>query len=143
MAGPQRTCPTLKIEGTWRRSVLDWSELDGGHHREVLDWHRSLLALRKEYPELTSGSRERDLGVAYDEAARWLIVRRGRVVLACNFGAVAQTLDTSVVAPAVAGPGGRPARGTVGVILASSPDAAAHRLVLTVPGDSVVIGRLQ
>jgi maltooligosyltrehalose trehalohydrolase len=71
---------------TFERSKLDWSELDEQPHADLLEWHRSLIALRREWPELTDGRLD-GVEVDYDEAGRWLVVRRGRVTVACNFGA--------------------------------------------------------
>lgn len=38
---------------TFRRSVLDWSEPEGGDHARLLDLYRRLARLRRERPELT------------------------------------------------------------------------------------------
>jgi len=72
--------------GTFERSRLDWAELDKDGHRELLDWHRRLIALRRARPELTDPWLT-SVRVAYDEDARWLVVYRGGLAVACNLAA--------------------------------------------------------
>lgn len=80
---------------TFRRSKLDWAEpypgadagdaSAGSPHTRMLDWYRSLLALRKARPEITDpylpGTR-----VEIDEEARTVFVHRGDLVIAVNLG---------------------------------------------------------
>jgi maltooligosyltrehalose trehalohydrolase len=61
---------------TFRRSKLDWSEVDGDGHRDVLHWYRRLIVLRRQRPELTDPRLHR-VEVAYDDEARWAVVTRG------------------------------------------------------------------
>jgi len=106
---------------TFERSVLRWSELAEAGHAALLDWYRSLIALRKARPELAPsvvGSAEVD----HDGAAGWLVVRRGAIAVAVNLGAEAQVVP-------VAGE----------VLLASSPDVGTEPGGLVLPPDSVVI----
>ncbi|MGH4002162.1 MAG: DUF3459 domain-containing protein, partial [Pseudonocardiaceae bacterium] len=77
--------PDPQAPETFARSTLDWSELDKPAHRDLLDWHRQLIALRRRLPDLTNP----DLSAAqttFDEDAGWLVVHRGRVTIACNLG---------------------------------------------------------
>src|SRR3954454_4475787 len=39
---------------TFRRSQLNWDEVDTSPHRELLDWHRRLIQLRKSQPDLSN-----------------------------------------------------------------------------------------
>lgn len=95
---------------TCRRSVLDWSEPDRPYHRDLLEWHRALLALRRSRPELND-PRLTATDVEYgDGEARWLIMRRGGVRVAVNLG------SPPVVLP-VPAHGGAPPR----LLLASDP----------------------
>ncbi|HZB50803.1 MAG TPA: malto-oligosyltrehalose trehalohydrolase, partial [Mycobacteriales bacterium] len=76
---------------TFRRSRLDWSEVDGGKHAELLEWHRRLIAVRRQRPELSDPWLD-SVDVAYDEDARWLVVTRGALRVAVNLAAERQTL---------------------------------------------------
>jgi maltooligosyltrehalose trehalohydrolase len=73
---------------TVEASRLDWAELDKQPHRSILEWHRALIALRGAEPDLITGA----TSVTYDEAARWLVVRRGRLAVVCNLAGSAQTV---------------------------------------------------
>ncbi|KAB2351631.1 malto-oligosyltrehalose trehalohydrolase [Actinomadura rudentiformis] len=121
--------PDPQAVDTYRRSILDWAEPGKPPHREMLEWHRSLIALRHAWPDLTD-PRLSEVDVAYDEEARWLVVRRGRLTVAANLG-------TGAARPPVTG---------TRVILASDPavhldrsGAGAAGAGLTLPGASVAI----
>ena len=76
--------PDPQDRTTFERSKLRWSELNEHHHSEVLRWHRDLIRLRKQEPDLAAG----DLGAVaavFDEDQRALIVQRGSITVACNF----------------------------------------------------------
>ncbi len=81
--------PDPQDEATFARSRLDWSELDTAPHRELLAWYRELIALRRSLPELTDPRLDRT-SARFDEAARWLVISRGRVRVAANLGSSAQ-----------------------------------------------------
>jgi malto-oligosyltrehalose trehalohydrolase len=68
---------------TYRRSVLDWDEPDRPPHRELLEWYRALIALRRSCPELTD-PRLTEVSVRYGET--WLELRRGPVTVTVNLG---------------------------------------------------------
>jgi maltooligosyltrehalose trehalohydrolase len=70
---------------TFHRSKLDWAELDAQPHREMFEFYRRLIALRKSCPEL-SDPRLTQPVVRYGELAghRYAVVRRGRYAVACN-----------------------------------------------------------
>ncbi|WUI00583.1 malto-oligosyltrehalose trehalohydrolase [Spirillospora sp. NBC_00431] len=116
--------PDPQAVETFRRSVLDWTEPDRPHHHDLLEWHRSLLALRRSLPELNE-PRLNETIVEVDDPARWLMMWRGRVCVAANFGGLPVTLPaTSPSAPGT----GRPR-----LLLASDP---AIRLDADIIGDS-------
>jgi maltooligosyltrehalose trehalohydrolase len=71
---------------TFERSKLDWSELDDPRHADLLEWHRQLIRLRHELPELSDGRMDR-VRTRFDEEAAWLLVQRGAVSVVCNFSA--------------------------------------------------------
>ena len=71
---------------TFRRSKLDWSELDTDEHAKLLRLYQDLIALRRNETDLADPWLQRLL-VDYDEDARWIVMRRGRFTVACNLGA--------------------------------------------------------
>jgi maltooligosyltrehalose trehalohydrolase len=71
---------------TFERSKLDWSELDADDHRNILDLHKSLIALRREHPELSDPSLDNfSVEVADDDS--WLVMHRGRFQVRVDFAA--------------------------------------------------------
>jgi maltooligosyltrehalose trehalohydrolase len=77
--------PDPQAGETFACSKLDWSELGRAPHAGVLDWHRQLIRLRREIPCLCDGRLDR-ARVRFDEAARWLVMDRGPITVACNLG---------------------------------------------------------
>jgi maltooligosyltrehalose trehalohydrolase len=75
--------PDPQDEATFRRSALDWSELDAAEHQRMLSWYRRLIALRRAEPDLRDPRLDRLL-VAHDEDERWLVITRGSVLVAVN-----------------------------------------------------------
>jgi maltooligosyltrehalose trehalohydrolase len=112
---PATDIPDPEDDATFQRSKLDWSQLDKEEHRDVLAWYRELIALRRTRPELTDPRLDR-VRAGYDEAGRWLVVRRGRLRIAANLSTEAQQLPlagqgTSILAASC--PGVTIAGGTV------------------------------
>ncbi|MCA1702960.1 MAG: DUF3459 domain-containing protein, partial [Actinobacteria bacterium] len=70
---------------TFQRSKLDWSELEEQPHADILEWHRQLVRLRRETPDLADGRMD-GVETTVDENNKWLVVQRGSVTIACNFG---------------------------------------------------------
>ena len=71
---------------TFQRSKLDWSELKADEHAKLLRLYQDLIALRRNETDLADQWLPR-LVVDYDEDARWIVMRRGRLTVACNLGA--------------------------------------------------------
>jgi maltooligosyltrehalose trehalohydrolase len=71
---------------TVERSTLDWSEVGADGHREMLDLHRSLIALRRAHPALSDPALD-GFVVEADEDDRWLVMHRGDLRVVVNFGA--------------------------------------------------------
>ena len=117
--------PDPQSESTFLRSKLDWSELTRAPHAEVLEWHRSLIHLRRRLPALHDGCRE-DVQTQFDEADRWLVIRRGSVSIACNLAERAQRLPYATARPNE-------------ILLASKPGAVLGRNGLEIPAEAVVI----
>ncbi len=119
--------PDPQAESTFLASKLDWSERDGEREQRLLAWTRDLLALRRARSELSDGRRDR-VQVTYDEDARWVVVRRGRVVVACNLAGERQKL---------------PVPGTPqAVLLSSSPGFVFGAGQVETDGESVVVLQL-
>jgi maltooligosyltrehalose trehalohydrolase len=83
--------PDPQDPATFQRSKLRWNEIDEPEHRAMLEWHRSLIRLRRSQPDLTDGHLHRVV-TELDETARWLTVTRGSVTICCNFADTAQCL---------------------------------------------------
>jgi len=75
--------PDPQDPATFERSKLDWSEVARTPHAELFEWHRQLIGLRRDWPELAPGPMDAT-DVRYDEDAHWIMVRRGRVTTAVN-----------------------------------------------------------
>jgi maltooligosyltrehalose trehalohydrolase len=117
--------PDPQAPETGARCKLDWHELRCAPHVGLLDWHRRLIQLRRRFPALTDGRMEA-VGVRFDEAARWFVVERGAVTVACNLGAQAQCVPL---------PGPRPRH----LLLASNPCLTIHAEALALPPETVAI----
>lgn len=121
--------PDPTAEQTFRRSQLDWSERDRDPHRAVWAWYRGLIELRRELPELMDGRRDK-VEVAFDEAAGWMRIRRGRLSLAFNVGAHEIEVEVGSGRVALAHP---PASGAAPRLVRPQPGT------YTIPPDGVVI----
>ena len=75
--------PDPQDPATFERSKLDWAELDRPQHKELLEWHRALIASRRERPELRDGRLD-DVRVTHNDRERWIVVERGPLTIACN-----------------------------------------------------------
>jgi maltooligosyltrehalose trehalohydrolase len=109
---------------TFERSRLDWAELDKESHRELFDWHRQLIRLRRSRTELTDGRLDR-VSCFVDEAARALVLRRGSLAVACNLAAERRSVALD----------GAP----TGVLLASEPGFVYRDGEVELAGESVAI----
>jgi maltooligosyltrehalose trehalohydrolase len=86
--------PDPQAEQTFLDSKLNWDEMDQDPHASMIEWHRSLIRLRRSLPELTDG-RMGQIRVHFEEQSGCLIMHRGRVSVACNFGSTAQNQQNS------------------------------------------------
>ena len=118
--------PDPQDPATFRRSVLDWSELEQPEHAELLEWHRELIRLRRQTPEL-HGAREA-LCCEYDEEKRWFTVHRGGIAVACNLSQQRQEVPVA----------GTPYR----MLLVSRPGFTFADGCVVLEGESVAIVRM-
>lgn len=88
--------PDPEKRETFERSKLNWGELDGSQHREMLAWYRQLIRIRGAIPSLTDSTPGRTR-VRFDEQKSWIAIERGDVTTICNLGkgSVQHTLPSS------------------------------------------------
>jgi maltooligosyltrehalose trehalohydrolase len=110
--------PDPQEKGSFLRSKLDWAQRDREPYLGILAWYRELIALRRVRPELTDPRLDR-VSADFDENARWIMVRRGRLRIAANLGPQAVRL-----------PLGQPG---IAVLAASSPEVAINQDTVTIP----------
>jgi maltooligosyltrehalose trehalohydrolase len=77
--------PDPQDPATFERSKLDWAELESPPAADLLELNRRLLELRREYPDLTD-PRFDQTTVSFDDELHWLVIQRGSVIIAVNFG---------------------------------------------------------
>ncbi|MEE2568126.1 malto-oligosyltrehalose trehalohydrolase [Pseudarthrobacter sp. J64] len=77
---------------TFHRSKLDWAEASDGDHARLLELYKSLIALRRQYPEL-AGLGFTGTQVDFDDDAGWLRFRRGAIEVLLNFADAAARLQ--------------------------------------------------
>jgi malto-oligosyltrehalose trehalohydrolase len=116
--------PDPQDEATFLRSKLDWGQLDREPYLGTLAWYRELIALRRARPELTDPRLDR-VQTDFDEDARWLMVRRGRLWIVANLGAHAVRLPLGQ-------------RG-IGVLAASSPGVAITQDTVAMPPSAFAV----
>ena len=115
--------PDPQDRQTFLASKLDWDQPGRPPYLALLDWYRTLLALRRSRPELTDPVLDR-VRVDFDEDARWLIVHRGPLRIAANLGAADARLP---LAPLVTSTG-KPV-----TLITSDPGTSASRDSITLP----------
>ncbi|BCL17111.1 malto-oligosyltrehalose trehalohydrolase [Micromonospora sagamiensis] len=87
---PEGEVPDPQDPETFARSRLDWAELDKPEHREMLEFHRRLIALRKARPDLSDPRLDR---VDVRHGDRFLVVRRGECLVVANLADKAQRVN--------------------------------------------------
>lgn len=75
--------PDPQDEKTFRASQVDWEKRNEGKHRVLLDWHKSLINLRRTYPALSNPSKD-DLTVKVI-GEQGLRIVRGNIHCLFNF----------------------------------------------------------
>jgi len=120
--------PDPQDRETFLRSKLDWTQPGREPFRSLLDWYRTLLALRRARPELTD-PRLNLVRADYDERARWLMIARGPLRIAANLGT--SPVSIPLTAAATAAP---PA-----LLAASDPNISLESDTLSMPPASFAV----
>jgi maltooligosyltrehalose trehalohydrolase len=93
---------------TFNISKLNWKELEDNKHSEMLDWYKTLLQLRRRFPQLVDGRLDR-VRTRFDEKNRWLVIEREGVFLIANLGATTSAIEV-------------PTKNDLSLIIASTTD---------------------
>jgi maltooligosyltrehalose trehalohydrolase len=112
--------PDPQDPATFQRSKLDWNEPTSGAHREMLAFHRELIALRKAHPDLSDPRLDR-VEVLHGDG--YAVIRRGRCTIAANLAATPISVEVDAS----------------DVLLATGSGAVLTGGTLLVPGRSAVI----
>jgi maltooligosyltrehalose trehalohydrolase len=115
--------PDPQATDTFERSRLRWDECADSAHAPLLAWYRALLALRRTCPDLRNGNYQQ-CRVTWDEGLGQLVMRRGRIAVACNLGDNPLTLEMPDAAAA---------------LLTSRPDARVQDHSVVLPPESVIV----
>jgi len=79
---------------TFEQSKLNWDETLKPAHADILDWHKRLIQLRRNEPDLSDGDLN-NVRVNFDEKERWLVLERGSISVVCNFAERLQAIPIS------------------------------------------------
>jgi maltooligosyltrehalose trehalohydrolase len=77
--------PNPEARETFEHSKLNWQEVNEGHHKEMLEWYRALIHLRRNSTWLNDGDRGHTRIHSHDEN-RWMVMDRGGVQILVNLG---------------------------------------------------------
>ena len=121
MGWDPQAVPDPQDPATFLRSKLDWSELARSPHRELLDLHRDLIALRHREPAFAD-PRFDILSADWDDAAGWFLLRQGTIEVLVNLGSEPWTCP-----------------GDARLLLATTPAVSAGRRGARLPPDSAAI----
>jgi maltooligosyltrehalose trehalohydrolase len=120
--GAWGSIPDPEFYETFERSKLDWREPQQSDHATMLDWYSKLIQLRQSQPALRDFCLN-NIQVQFDEATKWLTMKRGDMLMLFNFGEDAVTLSISA--------GAR-------MLLASEPEICTTPSELILPPESFV-----
>ncbi len=77
--------PDPQAPETFTGSKLNWQQVTSAPHLELLALYTQLLELRHTYPDVVDPRFDRATATSSDEE-RWLLVERGTIAIAVNFG---------------------------------------------------------
>ncbi|HEX4905865.1 MAG TPA: malto-oligosyltrehalose trehalohydrolase [Acidimicrobiales bacterium] len=110
---------------TFERSKLQWKELKREPHREMLEWYRALIQLRRTTPDLADGRLD-VVKVHADDDACTLVIERGSITVVANLGDEEQKVELA------------PERGTTALLVSDRAIGVGPRGV-TLPPDTVAV----
>ncbi|MEU8262247.1 DUF3459 domain-containing protein [Micromonospora sp. NPDC048999] len=82
--------PAGEVPDRFVPSRLDWAELDKPEHREMYDFYRRLIALRKSRPDLSDPRLSR---IDVRHGNQFLVLRRGECLVAANLAGKPQRIN--------------------------------------------------
>jgi maltooligosyltrehalose trehalohydrolase len=88
----QQEIPDPEARETFERSRLNWNEVSEGQHKDMLDWYRALIHMRRNSISLNDGDRGH-MSVHFSEENRWMVMDRGAVQVLVNLGGEAVSFD--------------------------------------------------
>jgi maltooligosyltrehalose trehalohydrolase len=77
--------PDPETRETFDRSKLNWDEMEDGCHKEMRDWYKALIQLRRNSIALNDGDKGHTR-IRFSEEDRWLAMDRGGVQVLANLG---------------------------------------------------------
>ena len=86
---PEIDVPDPQDPQTYLRSRLDWAQLDKPEHAEILEFHRTLIALRKSRADLSDPRLDK---VEVTHGDQFLVMRRGDTAVAANLAPKSQRI---------------------------------------------------
>ncbi|HKO20882.1 MAG TPA: malto-oligosyltrehalose trehalohydrolase, partial [Acidobacteriaceae bacterium] len=84
----ERDVPDPEVRETFERSRLNWEEVEQDGHKEMLEWVRSLIHLRRTSVALNDGEMSHT-EVRWSEEGQWLVMDRGAMRVVLNLGSQA------------------------------------------------------
>src|SRR4051794_6476621 len=116
--------PDPQAPETFTRSKLDWSEPEREPHRQLLEVHRTLLALRRAHPQLLDADLSEVAG-SWDDDERWLVVHRGDLRVVANLSGEHRDVGLDRAPP--------------GVLFSTAEHVALGHLSVGLPAESAAV----
>lgn len=92
MGWDEKLVPDPQDPATFASAKLRWDELETGRHAVLLGVYRHLIALRRQYSELTNPVLARTR-CEFDDDERWFLLRRGGLAVVVNFSDAERRVD--------------------------------------------------
>ncbi|WP_018600161.1 malto-oligosyltrehalose trehalohydrolase [Mycobacterium sp. 155] len=86
--------PDPQDPATFKRSKLNWDEIDEGDHGRLRRLYHDLIGLRHSEADLADPWLDH-LHIQFDERQRWIVLLRGTLAIACNLGEAAASVPVT------------------------------------------------